>query len=157
MIVVIRIQKVIRFVLLLLCTNAATTATHAFAVPPASHQSLFRAGHDRDLRILMRTQKVTSGLQSSTLGQAISQLSNPASAFTQLSSSAQSTPVIAYFLVLCAAGFGLPVSEDLLCVFARTMLVVANESVSKGIALLSRLELLLDWFQMVGFTCIVCQ
>lgn len=114
-------RRTIRLVaptVLLFFANAATT--NAFAVPQLSRRSN-HVGRNSPL-VPIRTQRQADTQLRSSLGQTISQLSKPASALTQLASSAHATPAIAYFLVLCAAGFGAPVSEDLLCIFAGTLL-----------------------------------
>jgi hypothetical protein len=125
----------------LLCI-IAKCATNAFVVPqsprkkhPRNQDSMVSTNH-------FRKYPAVNTQLSSTLAQTISQLSNPASAFTQLTSSVQGTPAIAYFLVLCSAGFGAPVSEDLLCIFAGTMLPLNKiQSPARRIRLITALYL----------------
>ena len=56
----------------------------------------------------------------STFSKATTQSSTHA--ITQITEVALATPPLGYFLCLVAAGFGVPVSEDALCIFAGTVL-----------------------------------
>lgn len=139
-------RKIIRLVALL-CV-CITRKMDAFVFPELPRSGLTR-NHDnaifakkyRKHHPISSPRPVNTHLRS-TLAQTVSQLSNPASAFTHLTNSVQGTPVIAYFLVLCSAGFGAPISEDLLCIFAGTMLPLDKiQSPARRIRLIAALYL----------------
>lgn len=133
--------------LLLLCSIAPTTNAFTFRQPRRRYLP------QRQDPVPIRTHRQVNTKLPSTLGQTISQLSNPASAFTQLTKGAQATPAIAYFLVLLSAGFGVPVSEDLLCIFAGTMLPLDKiQSPARRIRLITALYLGVVISDLVTFT-----
>lgn len=54
--------------------------------------------------------------------------SSPAEALVAITEVLSTTPPIAYFLSLLAAGFGVPISEDAMCIFAGTTLSTLHAS-----------------------------
>ncbi|CAJ1970500.1 unnamed protein product [Cylindrotheca closterium] len=136
-------RRRIRSVALLIICIVGTCATNAFVFPKSTSSNLVRNQDSTVIANHLEKYSAASNTRlSSTLPQTISQLSNPASAFTQMTSSVQGIPAIAYFLVLCSAGFGVPVSEDLLCIFAGTMLPIAKiQSPARRIRLITALYL----------------
>ena len=67
--------------------------------------------------------------------------SSSASFFQTLTSKAASTPPIVYFLALILAGFGVPISEDALCIFAGTLLPTLAGNTRRQIELVTCLYL----------------
>ena len=65
----------------------------------------------------MATASITKSLAAT-----MSALSKPSTALVTLTEIGATTPPIVYFLSLVIAGFGIPISEDVLCIFAGTLL-----------------------------------
>ena len=63
-----------------------------------------------------------------SLGGTLAACSTPSTALSKLTQIGTNTPPVAYFSALFLAGFGVPFSEDLLCVFAGTLLPTLSGS-----------------------------
>lgn len=63
-----------------------------------------------------------------SLANTLAACSTPATAFAKLTDIGAHTPPAVYFLTLVLAGFGIPMSEDVLCVFCGTLLPTINQA-----------------------------
>jgi len=99
--------------------STRTSSTSSTFSKPVSLPLSFYTSH---ARLVLPTQSMPHHTISSTTRlQANPQLLQSIS-LPNLMSAASTTPQYLYFVALCAAGFGIPVSEDALCIFAGTLI-----------------------------------
>ena len=90
-------------------------------------QKTFTPGNFDRRRTVMAVEPVSTSI-SSSLAATMSAFSKPSTALVTLSGIGATTPPLVYFLALVVAGFGIPISEDVLCIFAGTLLPTLSAS-----------------------------
>ena len=96
--------------------------------PSTVGQQKISAPGNFDRRLTVMAVEPVSTSISSSLAATMSAFSKPSTALVTLSGIGATTPPVVYFLALVIAGFGIPISEDVLCIFAGTLLPALSAS-----------------------------